>query len=1126
MTTERLQFEIQGNTRVLERIEQSVRRIEQAVNRMAPRATKQLQNFNRAAERTSQTQQRAATATKTAAQAQRTANQSTRQGKTALDLYNTANQDLVKSVQLALGPLSGVAARLTALGALFNKNAAAIAALIASVVGFTAAVRQAIAAGTNLERQMLALDAVIEATGRSAETSADQLNQLALRLGEDTLGSAVDFRNSLAQLSTFTNIATEDFEELTQVASGMSEIMGGNMVSNIRRLGRLFDDIENNLSSLSRAGINFIEAEEQKLVQLERSGNVAEAHAMILERLAAFSDLATKQSQGFAGQMDTLRERFRAVLEQSSATSSMIGGLTEVMQKVNDAVQNFLENEEAVQRLGNAFRVFAELVSRSLLFLVENASTLAHLFGVVLTGSIIRRLIPAFGAKNGMMQRTMGTMAAYSTAVRTVGASTVAATVATRALTAAARSLLSLLGPIGIAWVVVQGSVNALSGAYDENRTAVESLEKAERILANTKDELVGITDDNIRGLQEEQKERINNMKARLEEIKVEREMVRARKEELEQMQERFEQGPGQMREEDAEELERLQLRYERLNQTVNDAPDLFKDLFDSMRETANESTHLARVTSNLENGIFRMRQEYDSAGLDLAQHQRDIQAVESQYKIFQKEMDDLSDEHLARLSNALGAAGDSVEEVDKAFQEYIENVRNGSDETDDANNALDRMIDRFNALRDEITQTRRALAGDPLGFDMADFRQLEQFDNQQLLQIADQVGVFIRDEANAARELATALRDRENFSNVLDELQQFEQDSRPEADAIREEFQHRRDVINQQITLELDERLNLMRAAHDMQAQQMRELASSMIDLEWEQNEFSQKSALEQINDHFEAQREIIRENFEMEKALRVQMIREINEAEEEEKKRRRQEVVAEQIGQENQAIIKSFADMAEGMKGNTVEAVAGINSALGATTDTLRAVLGEQSSTYKNFATGQAIISGALAVNKTMASVPYPANIAAAALVGAQTGAKIAKIRSQGENFRDGGMIRGPGTSRSDSIPANLSDGEFVMRAEAVRRIGANNLERMNEGNVPNFARGGAVGNVTSAPTINIISEGGNQVEMEEGVGANGEPEITARVKDATRDNMRRGRHDRDMRSNFGVKRQPIRR
>jgi len=39
---------------------------------------------------------------------------------------------------------------------------------------------------------------------------------------------------------------------------------------------------------------------------------------------------------------------------------------------------------------------------------------------------------------------------------------------------------------------------------------------------------------------------------------------------------------------------------------------------------------------------------------------------------------------------------------------------------------------------------------------------------------------------------------------------------------------------------------------------------------------------------------------------------------------------------------------------------------------------------------------------------------------------------------SLQGGGEIAGPGTGTSDSIPARLSDGEFVMTAEAVRNAG----------------------------------------------------------------------------------------
>lgn len=68
----------------------------------------------------------------------------------------------------------------------------------------------------------------------------------------------------------------------------------------------------------------------------------------------------------------------------------------------------------------------------------------------------------------------------------------------------------------------------------------------------------------------------------------------------------------------------------------------------------------------------------------------------------------------------------------------------------------------------------------------------------------------------------------------------------------------------------------------------------------------------------------------------------------------------------------------------------------------------------------------------------------------------------------FATGGYISGPGTSTSDSIPALLSNGEYVIRAAAVRKLGKNALDLLNRGiPIPRFADGGVVGTVASLDT-----------------------------------------------------------
>ena len=52
------------------------------------------------------------------------------------------------------------------------------------------------------------------------------------------------------------------------------------------------------------------------------------------------------------------------------------------------------------------------------------------------------------------------------------------------------------------------------------------------------------------------------------------------------------------------------------------------------------------------------------------------------------------------------------------------------------------------------------------------------------------------------------------------------------------------------------------------------------------------------------------------------------------------------------------------------------------------------------------------------------------------------------QWAGFASGGYVTGPGTATSDSIPARLSAGEYVLRADAVRRIGIDFLHALNGG------------------------------------------------------------------------------
>ncbi len=74
---------------------------------------------------------------------------------------------------------------------------------------------------------------------------------------------------------------------------------------------------------------------------------------------------------------------------------------------------------------------------------------------------------------------------------------------------------------------------------------------------------------------------------------------------------------------------------------------------------------------------------------------------------------------------------------------------------------------------------------------------------------------------------------------------------------------------------------------------------------------------------------------------------------------------------------------------------------------------------------------------------------------------GSFSARFKSNfGQGLATGGEVSGPGTGTSDSIPVMLSNGEYVLNADAVDRLGVPFLNGLNTGRLQGFATGGLVG------------------------------------------------------------------
>ncbi|WP_288399075.1 tape measure protein [uncultured Acinetobacter sp.] len=148
-----------------------------------------------------------------------------------------------------------------------------------------------------------------------------------------------------------------------------------------------------------------------------------------------------------------------------------------------------------------------------------------------------------------------------------------------------------------------------------------------------------------------------------------------------------------------------------------------------------------------------------------------------------------------------------------------------------------------------------------------------------------------------------------------------------------------------------------------------------------------------------------------------------------------------------------------------------------------------GENSKTFKamflaqqTMAIAQQVINTELAAGATTAQTGIfglPAATAIRAIGYASVGLIAAQTIA---SFSTGGHVRGSGTETSDSIPAMLSDNEYVIKAKSVRSLGVDTLDYINRmGELPvKRASGGSVGDTSSYIVDRYKSDSGFKVTI----------------------------------------------
>ena len=200
---------------------------------------------------------------------------------------NSSFKNLASSVTLVQGPLSGVGARFTALNSILTRSGFALLGVSAGIAGITAIVKAAIGRFADWERQMGKIEQLLITTGFASGKTANQIDQLAISIGNATLQSREGVLDAAASLLSFKKISREVFDDVLELGADIAEIMGTDLKQAVGQFALALEDPAVGLSLLRRAKVSFTAVETEFIKKLAEGGKALEAQPKIIEKSMA-----------------------------------------------------------------------------------------------------------------------------------------------------------------------------------------------------------------------------------------------------------------------------------------------------------------------------------------------------------------------------------------------------------------------------------------------------------------------------------------------------------------------------------------------------------------------------------------------------------------------------------------------------------------------------------------------------------------------------------------------------------------------------------------------------------------------------------------------------------------------
>jgi hypothetical protein len=190
------------------------------------------------------------------------------------------------------------------------------------------------------EKVQAQLGARIKDTGGVAGRTLDQLNEQASKLQNVTVFDDEAIGNAQALLLTFTQIRGVNFDRTIEAATNLATVMDTDVTDAAKILGKALSEPEKGLGALRKAGVTFTDAQTEQISKMMEAGKIAEAQAVILDKLqSTMGSAASAARDTLGGALQALKGYFDNLLEGKSGDAGIVGtrnAVEDLIRTLND----------------------------------------------------------------------------------------------------------------------------------------------------------------------------------------------------------------------------------------------------------------------------------------------------------------------------------------------------------------------------------------------------------------------------------------------------------------------------------------------------------------------------------------------------------------------------------------------------------------------------------------------------------------------------------------------------------------------------------------------------------------------------------------------------------------------